>query len=156
MQHAAASWSTQLCEALAWKAGAICVEIDLYPTPHACIRTSNSAKLITLEADSAADLVADLKDRLFSSPMGEMDRRSGYIELNGSPFILNVCPQIGGEIIVLHPTDSARHLRSILTRDDQQRGVQKSDSVPSDRHAHQSPLTAVRQLWARLLRRQGA
>ncbi|BDT69937.1 hypothetical protein os1_41290 [Comamonadaceae bacterium OS-1] len=89
-----------LATALNWGVNPVCLEIALGTPPIACIRSSNSASLMTLEVEEVTAIIAWLR----SSAVFPSDActKPATLELAGEKYFANFCPQLDGVIVTVH------------------------------------------------------
>ncbi|QTN21441.1 hypothetical protein HZ992_14740 [Rhizobacter sp. AJA081-3] len=126
--------------ALQWSCNPICIEIDFYGTPTACIRSSNSLSLLRLEEHEARAVFESLTRLLGLDPSG---RKHGFAQLriDDEPFQFNICPQLGGVIGTLHRLRASQEAASVNS---DLPGQQELPSEPAEastsEHASRVPL----------------
>jgi hypothetical protein len=109
MMASASDSTRQLSIALDWNVDPICIEIDLASTSVGCIRSSNSTSFLAISESEVNALTKFLKALLPLEPRSG-EGASGPVDILGRKFLLNVCPQVDGEILILHRLDPSQNL----------------------------------------------
>jgi hypothetical protein len=76
----------------------LCLDIE---PPDAMLRSSNSLFLRRLPLDDAIDLAAALKRAAALDP-AQAEPQSGKVVIEGYDYAIHCCPQLTGEVIMLH------------------------------------------------------